>query len=91
MNKGDLINHVAENANLTKSQAAEAVYSVFTKIQATLKNSEKVAMLGFGTFSITERAARVGRNPRTGEAIQIAAKKVVKFKAGKELNAAVNA
>lgn len=90
MNKGDLINKVAEDANLTKAKATDAVNCVLGSISDTLKDGEKVAILGFGTFSITERAARAGRNPKTGEAIQIAAKKVIKFKAGKELNASVN-
>jgi len=90
MNKGDLISKVAEDANLTKAQATEAVNCVLANIETTLKNGDKVAMLGFGTFSISERAARTGRNPKTGEAIQIAAKKVIKFKPGKELAASVN-
>ena len=90
MNKGDLINKVAEDASLTKAQATEAVNCVLANIETTLKDGGKVAMLGFGTFSISERAARTGRNPRTGEAIQIAAKKVVKFKAGKELEKSLN-
>jgi len=90
MNKGDLISKVAEDASLTKEQATAAVNCVLANIETTLKDGGKVAMLGFGTFSISERAARTGRNPRTGEAIQIAAKKVIKFKAGKELSASVN-
>ena len=90
MNKGDLISKVAEDAGLTKEQAAKAVNCVLANIETTLKDGGKVAMIGFGTFSISERAARTGRNPKTGEAIQIAAKKVVKFKPGKELAASVN-
>ena len=90
MNKGDLINKVAEDANLTKEQAAQAVNCELANIETTLKDGGKVAMVGFGPFSISERAARTGRNPKTGEAIQIAAKKVVKFKPGKELAASVN-
>ena len=90
MNKGDLINKVAEDANLTKAQATEAVNCVLSSIEATLKDGDKVAVLGFGTFSVSERAARTGRNPKTGEAIQIKAKNVIKFNPGKELAASVN-
>ena len=90
MNKGDLISKVAEDANLTKAQAAEAVNCVLSNIESTLKGGDKVAMIGFGTFSVTERPARTGRNPKTGEAIQIKAKNVIKFKPGKELAASVN-
>ena len=90
MNKGDLINRVAENANLSKSQATEAVNCVLDCIGDTLKDGSKVSLVGFGTFSTSERAAREGRNPKTGEKIQIAAKTVVKFKPGKELAESVN-
>ena len=90
MNKGDLINKVAETANLTKAQASEAVNCVLSSIETTLKGGDKVAFVGFGTFSVSERPARTGRNPKTGEAIQIAAKNVIKFKAGKELSQSVN-
>lgn len=90
MNKGDLINKVAEEANLTKAQATEALNSVFNVIGETLASGDKVSLVGFGTFSSNHRAARVGRNPKTGEALQIAAKNVVKFKPGKELAASVN-
>ncbi len=90
MNKGDLINRVAESANLTKAQAADAVNTVLEAIGTSLKDGNKVAVVGFGTFSVTNRPARTGRNPQTGEAITIAAKNVVKFKPGKELAASVN-
>jgi len=90
MNKGDLINKIAEDANITKAQATEALNSVFSAIGDTLANGNKVSLVGFGTFSSNHRAARVGRNPKTGEALQIAAKNVVKFKPGKELSASVN-
>jgi len=90
MNKGDLINKVAESANLTKAQAADAVNCVLSSIESTLKDGDKVAMIGFGTFTVNERPARTGRNPKTGEAIQIKAKNVIKFKPGKELAASVN-
>ena len=90
MNKGDLINKIAENANLSKAQATEALEATLGAISETLKSGDKAALIGFGTFSISERAARTGRNPKTGAAIQIAAKKVVKFKAGKVLSAEMN-
>jgi len=90
MNKGDLINKVAEDANLSKAQATEAVNCVLSTIGNTLKDGDKVSIVGFGTFASTHRAARVGRNPKTGEALQIKAKNVVKFKPGKELSASVN-
>lgn len=91
MNKTDLINQVVEAADLTKSQATQAVNAVLGSIESTLKDGKKVALLGFGSFSVADRAARTGRNPKTGATIQIAAKKVVKFKAGKELAEGVNA
>lgn len=90
MNKGDLINKVAEDANITKAQATEALNAVFNAIGDTLASGNKVSLVGFGTFSSNHRAARVGRNPKTGEALEIAAKNVVKFKPGKELSASVN-
>ena len=90
MNKGDLINKVAETANLSKAQATDAVNCVLSSIGSTLKSGDKVAMIGFGTFSVNNRPARTGRNPKTGEAIQIKAKNVIKFKAGKELEKTVN-
>ncbi len=90
MNKGDLITRVAESANLSKADAAEAVNAVLSGITDTLKSGEKTTIVGFGTFSTTDRPARTGRNPKTGEAIQIKAKTVVKFKPGKELAEAVN-
>jgi len=90
MNKGDLINKVAEDANLTKSQAAEAINCIIDSIGDTLKDGNKVSLVGFGTFTLNSRDARMGRNPRTGESIQIPAKNVVKFKPGKELTTSVN-
>jgi nucleoid DNA-binding protein len=90
MNKGDLINKVAEDANITKAQATDALNTVFNAIGDTLASGDKVSLVGFGTFSSNHRAARVGRNPKTGEPLQIAAKNVVKFKPGKELSASVN-
>lgn len=89
MNKGDLIDAMASDAEITKTQAAAALDSFMTSIRKTLKKGDKVTLVGFGTFSVSKRAARTGRNPQTGKAIKIAAKNVVRFKAGKELSAAV--
>lgn len=85
MNKTELIAAVAAQANLTKDQAKAAVEAVLQSIADTLKEEKKVAILGFGTFSVNERPAREGINPATKEKIQIPAKKVVKFKAGAQL------
>ncbi len=90
MNKGDLITKVAENANLTKAQATDAVNCVLDSVRDSLKDGDKAAILGFGTFSVTHKPARTGRNPRTGESMQIKAKNVVKFKPGKDLAESVN-
>lgn len=90
MNKGDLINKLAESTDLSKAQATEAVSVVLNSVSDALKDGDKVAIVGFGTFSTAHRDERQGRNPRTGEAITIAAKTTVKFKAGKELAEAVN-
>ena len=90
MNKGDLINAVAEGAGITKAQAGEAVATVFGSIENALKAGDKAAFVGFGTFSTSVRQAREGRNPLTGDKIQIAKKTMVKFKAGKALGDAVN-
>jgi len=90
MNKGELINTIAEKANLTKAQAADALNTVIDAIEGSLKAGDKVTLVGFGTFSVTHRAARKGRNPQTGAEINIAARNVVKFKPGKELSDAVN-
>ncbi len=85
MNKADLISLMAENAEITKAQAGEALNTFCEAVQKTLKKGDKVTLVGFGTFSITKRKARVGINPQTKAKIKIPAKKVVKFKAGKEL------
>lgn len=90
MNKNDLIDAVAERTALAKSDAARAVEAVLGAITEAMQKGETVALSGFGTFATKERAARTGRNPRTGEAIQIAATKVPGFKAGKGLKDAVN-
>lgn len=90
MNKGDLINSIAENANLSKAQATEALEATLAAIQTSLKSGSKAQIPGFGTFSTAVRNARVGRNPATGESINIPEKTVVKFKPGKELASSVN-
>ncbi len=89
MNKGDLINAIATETDMSKS-GAEAVLNAFvSSVTGALKGGDKVTLTGFGTFSISNRAARMGRNPKTGEPIQIKASKVPKFKAGAGLKVAV--
>ncbi|MFN3827612.1 MAG: HU family DNA-binding protein [Micavibrio sp.] len=90
MNKQDLINEVAKIADLPKNKAQEAVEAIFDSIKLTLQSGGEVRLVGFGTFTVSSRAATTGRNPRTGEEIKIAASKQPKFKAGKELKDAVN-
>ena len=90
MNKTELTDAVAARANLSRSDAANAVDAVFQSIESALADGDSVSLIGFGAFSVSDRAARTGRNPRTGETIQIAAAKVVKFKAGKTLRDAVD-
>ncbi|HET7629256.1 MAG TPA: HU family DNA-binding protein [Bacillales bacterium] len=89
MNKTDLINSVAESAQLSKKDATKAVDSVFETISSSLQQGDKVQLIGFGNFEVRERSARKGRNPQTGEEIQIAASKVPAFKPGKALKDAV--
>ncbi len=90
MNKNDLVAAVAASAGLSKADAAKAVDGVFDSITKALKGGSEVRLVGFGTFSVSKRAATTGRNPRTGATIQIPASKQPKFKAGKGLKAAVN-
>ncbi|MDE0096931.1 MAG: HU family DNA-binding protein [Gammaproteobacteria bacterium] len=90
MNKAELIDAVADSASLTKTDAASAVDATFEAISKALAGGDTVSLVGFGTFSVSDRAARSGRNPRTGETISIAATRVPKFKAGKGLKDAVN-
>ena len=90
MNKNDLVNAVASEAELSKNAAAAAVDAVFAAITKTLMNDEEVRLVGFGTFSVAERAASKGRNPRSGEPIDIPASRQPKFKAGKTLKDALN-
>jgi DNA-binding protein HU-beta len=90
MNQSELVAHVAAAAGLSKADAGKAVEAVFAGITDALKKGEEARFIGFGTFKVSETAAREGRNPRTGEAIQIAAGKAPKFSAGKEFKDAVN-
>ena len=90
MNKNDLVAAVADASELTKADAAKAVDAIFDTITGSLKGGDDVRLVGFGTFSVVNRKATTGRNPRTGEAIAIAASKQPKFKAGKSLKDAVN-
>jgi DNA-binding protein HU-beta len=89
MNKTDLVNSVAEQAELTKKDAAQAVDAIFDAILNSLKAGDSVQILGFGNFEVRDRAARTGRNPQTGEEIEIPASKVPAFKPGKQLKEAV--
>jgi DNA-binding protein HU-beta len=89
MNKTEFINSVHEKSGLSKADAKKAVDAFVETISDELKEGGKVALLGFGTFSVTEKAARKGVNPKTKETIEIAARKAVKFKAGAELNEVV--
>ena len=83
MNKSELIDQIAKDSGITKTQANEALDSLTSAVVSTLKKGDKVTLVGFGTFSVSSRAARVGRNPQTGAALKIKARKVPKFKAGK--------
>ena len=90
MNKSDLIEKVAKECDMSKSAAAQALKSVLGAVTDAVAAGDKVTLIGFGTFSVTKRAAREGRNPQTGKTLQIPAKNVVKFKAGKKLVDAAN-
>ena len=89
MNKAQLIDAIAAEANLTKADAKKALDAFIAMTTGALKKGDRVALVGFGSFSVSKRGARTGRNPQTGAEIKIAAKKVVKFKAGSELGDAV--
>ena len=89
MNKAELIAKLADDAGITKTQANATVDSFVDAVTKTLKKGDKVTLVGFGTFSVSKRAARNGRNPQTGAVIKIKAKKVAKFKAGKDLSAKI--
>lgn len=90
MNKSQLIDSIASSADISKAAAGRALDALTDGITSALKDGDQVALVGFGTFSVRDRAARSGRNPQTGETIQIAAAKVPSFKAGKALKDAVN-
>lgn len=90
MNKTELIDVISEEAGITKGEAKKALESFLANVEKTLKKGGKVSLVGFGSWSVTEKPEREGRNPQTGKTIKIAAKKVVKFKAGSELSDAVN-
>ena len=89
MNKAELIAKIADDAGITKTQANATLDSFVDAVTKTLKKGDKVTLVGFGTFSVSKRAARNGRNPQTGAVIKIKAKKVAKFKAGKELSSKI--
>ena len=89
MNKGELIEAVANDANITKAQAQAAMDAFTSNVKKALKSGDKVTLVGFGTFSASTRAARMGRNPQTGQPIQIPQRRVAKFSAGKALKAAI--
>lgn len=90
MNKADLIDKIAAGAGITKAQAGAAVETSIDAVTGALRKGERVALVGFGTFSVSQRKARSGRNPQTGATIKIAARKVAKFTPGIELKKAVN-
>ena len=90
MNKTELINAIAEKAGLSKADAKKALDAFVCSVEETLAKGDKLTLVGFGTFEVRERAARTGKNPRTGEKIQIAASKNPVFKAGKALKDAIN-
>ena len=85
MNKGELASEIAKKAKLSKTKALETLNATFESIRSSLKKGQRVQLVGFGTFSVKQRKARLGRNPKTGEQIQIKARKVPAFSAGSEL------
>lgn len=91
MNKGQLVDKIAQSADVTKASAGRVLDSIISEVTAELASGSDVALVGFGTFKVTDRAARKGRNPQTGAEIQIAASKAPGFKAGKALKDACNA
>ncbi len=90
MNKADLIDRVAAGTKISKAQAATAIDTLVDSVTGALRKGDRVALIGFGTFSVSQRKARNGRNPQTGTVIKIAARKVAKFTPGAELKKAVN-
>lgn len=89
MNKGQLITKIAADAKVSKTQAGKAIDSFIHAVTTSLKKGDKVTLVGFGTFGVSKRSARKGRNPQTGKPINIPARKVAKFKAGKELSSRI--
>ncbi len=89
MNKADLIDKIAKDARISKTASAKALDSLVDGVTRSLKKGDRVALVGFGTFTVSKRQARVGRNPQTGEQIEIKARKVARFRPGKELSTAV--
>ena len=90
MNKAELIDAIADGSDLSKADAKKALDAFVNTLSTKLKSGDRISLVGFGSFSVSERSARTGRNPQTGAEIQIPAKKVVKFKAGSELSDSVN-
>jgi DNA-binding protein HU-beta len=90
VNKTELIEHIAQHADISKAAAGRALESMIGAVKTTLKKGGSVSLVGFGTFAVTKRAGRTGRNPRTGEAIEIKKAKVPKFRPGKALKDALN-
>ncbi len=90
MNKSELIDAMASNSGLSKADAKRALDGFTTAVEGALKTGDKISLVGFGSFGISKRAARTGRNPQTGKEIKISAKNVVKFKAGADLSVKVN-
>lgn len=90
MNKGELIDSIATHAKITKADAGRALEATIDSIEKSLKKGDRIALVGFGSFVVSKRSARTGRNPQTGKEIKIAAKKVVKFKTGAELSKKIN-
>ncbi len=90
MNKSELIEHIATQSDISKAAATRALESIISAVKSTLKKGHSVSLVGFGTFAVTKRAARLGRNPRTGASLKIKAAKVPKFRPGKALKDALN-
>ncbi len=90
MNKTELIEHIAKHADISKAAATRALDATLSAVKTTLKKGGDVSLVGFGTFAVTKRAGRTGRNPRTGEPIKIKSSKIPKFRPGKALKDALN-
>jgi DNA-binding protein HU-beta len=90
VNKSDLIEHIAQSAEVSRSAAERAIDAMVAAVKSSLKKGGEVTLVGFGTFYVAHRAARTGRNPRTGEALKIEAAKIPRFRAGKALKDAIN-